>query len=307
MSRNLGFPLLILLTIGLGTLLYYNTCSSCATSSNSASDIQGISSGTPGSNSPDFSRTLTLVFPDGQVMRSGSNFIFGFSSPHFDLPIQEALNPSIVRLRTFLDKNEDYRLSIKGLSRRDESNPTAFASLGIARANQVKEYLKTKDFNTPQIALDGQQVNDSLDISYGKINGPVEWKIERIPAETESMLNESIQEPLVINFDTEGRGIQLSSTQKNQFTALFAYLDWNEEALLEVTGHSADTGSDEDSFRMGMKRADVVRKFFRDNGVPDNRMKSGSAGHNQSVASNRTTEGRKQNNRVVVQITLEKP
>ncbi len=306
MSRNLGFPLLILLTIGLGTLLYYNTCSSCATSSSSASDIQGISSATTGSNSPDFSRTLALVFPDGQVMRSGSNFIFGFSSPHFDLPIQQALNPSIVRLRTFLDDNKDYRLSIQGLSRADESNPTAFSSLGIARANQVKEYLKTKDFRTAQIRLDGLQVNDSLDISYGKINGPVEWKIERIPPEMASQLEESIQDPLVINFETEGAGIQLNQLQKNQFTALFAYLDWTEEAQLEITGHSADTGSDEDSFRMGMKRADVVRKFFRENGVPDNRMKSGSAGHNQAVASNRTTEGRMQNNRVVVQIILEK-
>ncbi|PQJ16348.1 OmpA family protein [Aureicoccus marinus] len=306
MSRNLGFPLLILLTIGLGTLLYYNTCSSCATSSTSTSVIQGINPRTDGSNSLVFSRTLALVFPDGQVIRSGSNFIFGFSSPHFDLPVQEALNPSIVGLRTFLDENENYRLSITGLSRADESNPTAFSSLGIARANQVKEYLKTKDFRTAQITLEGLQANDSLDISYGKINGPVEWKIERIPPDMAGELEESVQDSLVINFETEGAGIQLNEDQKNQFTAFYAYLDWTQEAKLEITGHSADTGSDKDSFRMGMKRADVVRKFFRENGVPDNRMKSGSAGHNQAVASNRTTEGRMQNNRVVVQIILEK-
>ena len=180
MSRNLGFPLLILLTISLGTLLYYNSCSTCTTSKTLSVNNQGINSNIATGRQGEFSHDLQLVFPDGEVLNTRANFVFGFSSPGFDLPIDQQINPAILGLREFLDKNPGQRLHIQGYFRPDESNPTAFANLGIARANQIKKYLLNQEIPSRQTRLGGELM-DSLKLSFGKIWGPITWRLEKIP------------------------------------------------------------------------------------------------------------------------------
>jgi outer membrane protein OmpA-like peptidoglycan-associated protein len=305
MSRNLGFPLLILLTIGLGTLLYYYSCSSCSTSASYNAANQVITSPSVPTRTAEFDRILELVYPNGEVSRTASNFVFGFSSPHFDLPIHQDINPVILQLRTFLDQNPDKHLLISGYYRADESNPSGYSNLGIARANQIKEYLKTQEFSTQQLRLKGL-VSDSLGLSYGKIWGPISWRIEReqksLPARMDSVRQRFQTNPIVLEFDTERSGQQWSAQQKADFTLLASYLDWDPTAIVEVIGHSEDTGSDEESYRMGMKRAEFVRRHLIDNAIPKNRITTQSAGHNQPIASNRTTEGRNRNKRVVIKL-----
>ena len=90
----------------------------------------------------DFTYVLELVYPDGEVSRTASNFVFGYSSPHFDLPIHQDIHPSISGLRTFLDAHPENQLFIEGFFRDDETNKSSYSNLGVARANQIKEDLK---------------------------------------------------------------------------------------------------------------------------------------------------------------------
>lgn len=305
MSRNLGFPLLILLTIGLGTLLYYYNCSSCSASAGSGPVNQTIISPSAPTRTGEFAHVLELVYPDGEVSRTSSNFVFGYSSPHFDLPIHQDIHPSISGLRTFLDEHPENQLFIEGYFREDETNKSSYTNLGIARANQIKEYLKTQEISSKQIRLGGR-ISDSLGLYYGKIWGPIAWRIERTQngqtARMDSLRQHFENNPIILQFDTERSGDQWSDEQKKAFTLLASYLDWDSSAVLQVTGHSDDTGSDEESYRMGMKRAEFVRRQLQENAIPNNRITTQSAGHNQPVASNRTTEGRNRNKRVVIKL-----
>ena len=305
MSRNLGFPLLILLTISMGTLLYFNTCSVCAVSDTLSSNNQRVTISTLGNSPDNFTHELQLVFPNGEVSNSRANFVFGFSSPGFDLPIDENINPVILEMRKFLAENPDQRVHIQGYFRPDESNPTAFSNLGLARANQIKKYLFKQEIPSHQTRLSGQLM-DSLNLSFGKIWGAVTWRLEKIPADIglkmDSIQNTYRNSALVIPFDNERQGLQLTHQHKESFTQLMAYLDWNEEAILEIVGHSDDTGSDEESNRLGLKRAEAIKRYLMENGISSSRINTFSAGHSQPMATNRTIEGRNLNKRVEIKL-----
>jgi outer membrane protein OmpA-like peptidoglycan-associated protein len=74
----------------------------------------------------------------------------------------------------------------------------------------------------------------------------------------------------------------------------------NRNVYLEIQGHTDSTGSDAANQRMGQERAEAVRLFMNQHGVPLNRMSTISYGKQDPVASNKTRAGRAQNRRVVL-------
>ncbi len=74
----------------------------------------------------------------------------------------------------------------------------------------------------------------------------------------------------------------------------------NKNVYLEIQGHTDSTGSKAANVRLGEARAEAVRLFMNQQGVPLNRVATISYGDNSPVASNATRAGRAQNRRVVV-------
>jgi len=74
----------------------------------------------------------------------------------------------------------------------------------------------------------------------------------------------------------------------------------NRNVYLEIQGHTDSTGSDGSNQRLGEERAEAVRLFMNQHGVPLNRMSTISYGKQDPVASNKTRAGRAQNRRVVL-------
>lgn len=74
----------------------------------------------------------------------------------------------------------------------------------------------------------------------------------------------------------------------------------NKSVYLEIQGHTDNSGSKDTNMRLGEQRAEAVRLFFNQQGVPLNRMATISYGDTSPVAPNNTREGRAQNRRVVV-------
>lgn len=74
----------------------------------------------------------------------------------------------------------------------------------------------------------------------------------------------------------------------------------NKNVYLEIQGHTDDTGSKLSNVRLGEERAEAVRLFMNQQGVALNRMSTISYGAQAPVASNKTSDGRAQNRRVVV-------
>ena len=74
----------------------------------------------------------------------------------------------------------------------------------------------------------------------------------------------------------------------------------NKNVYLEIQGHTDATGSKPGNMQLGEARAEAVRRFMNQQGVPLNRMSAISYGDETPVAPNNTRAGRAQNRRVVV-------
>jgi outer membrane protein OmpA-like peptidoglycan-associated protein len=74
----------------------------------------------------------------------------------------------------------------------------------------------------------------------------------------------------------------------------------NRNVYLEIQGHTDARGSDTLNQRLGDQRAEAVRLFMNQHGVPLNRMATISYGKKDPVADNKTRTGRAQNRRVVL-------
>lgn len=70
------------------------------------------------------------------------------------------------------------------------------------------------------------------------------------------------------------------------------------EAVIEVQGHTDNTGSAATNTRLSQRRAETVAKFLAQRGVAANRLRAVGYGPARPVASNKTAEGRALNRRV---------
>jgi peptidoglycan-associated lipoprotein len=74
----------------------------------------------------------------------------------------------------------------------------------------------------------------------------------------------------------------------------------NRNVYLEIQGHTDAKGPDPLNEQLGEKRAEAVRLFMNQHGVPLNRMATISYGKQDPVADNKTRQGRAENRRVVL-------
>jgi outer membrane protein OmpA-like peptidoglycan-associated protein len=96
-------------------------------------------------------------------------------------------------------------------------------------------------------------------------------------------------------------GSQLSTEAQSRLQDLAQKLkSENKNVYLEIQGHTDTTGNKPINMRLGEERAEAVRLFMNQQGVPLNRMATISYGDTSPVAPNNTRVGRAQNRRVVV-------
>jgi outer membrane protein OmpA-like peptidoglycan-associated protein len=69
---------------------------------------------------------------------------------------------------------------------------------------------------------------------------------------------------------------------------------------LQIEGHTDSVGGDEFNQQLSERRADSVRDFLAENGVPGTSITARGFGKTQPVASNDTAEGRQRNRRVEI-------
>jgi outer membrane protein OmpA-like peptidoglycan-associated protein len=74
----------------------------------------------------------------------------------------------------------------------------------------------------------------------------------------------------------------------------------NRNVYLEIQGHTDSVGSDAVNQKLGEERAEAVRLFLNEQGVPLNRMNTISYGEKDPAAKGKTRAARAQNRRVVL-------
>ncbi|MBW8372292.1 MAG: OmpA family protein [Thiobacillus sp.] len=73
--------------------------------------------------------------------------------------------------------------------------------------------------------------------------------------------------------------------------------EWG-DVKVEIAGHTDSVGTDEYNMGLSLRRAESVRTYLVDKGIPADRLTIRGYGESQPVADNATAEGRFQNRRV---------
>jgi OmpA-OmpF porin, OOP family len=113
-------------------------------------------------------------------------------------------------------------------------------------------------------------------------------------------------------FERALQGIQFETgkdvIRKNSYGILdevFVVMRENPEYSLSIFGHTDNTGADDMNMTLSQKRADAVKKYLVDKGVPENRIVEVKGfGETMPVATNDTAEGRTQNRRVEFKVVF---
>jgi len=74
----------------------------------------------------------------------------------------------------------------------------------------------------------------------------------------------------------------------------------NKNVYIEIQGHTDSNGAPEYNMKLGELRADAVRQYLSENGIPLHRISTISYGETRPLADNKTKAGRSANRRVVI-------
>ena len=128
-----------------------------------------------------------------------------------------------------------------------------------------------------------------------------EEKIARIPGTSVERLDENT---LLVRFDSDVlfsvNSSELSGQSRDTLSNAASVIREYDKTAVVVQGHTDSTGSEEHNQKLSVRRAESVVRYFRQQGVPDQRLIATGYGESMPVASNETEAGRSKNRRVTV-------
>lgn len=91
---------------------------------------------------------------------------------------------------------------------------------------------------------------------------------------------------------------ELRNESSPELDRIVATLNDNPKMIIELGGHTDNTGSNELNLKLSQDRADAVREYLIGKGIEPDRVASKGYGESKPVATNDTEEGKQQNRRV---------
>jgi outer membrane protein OmpA-like peptidoglycan-associated protein len=170
----------------------------------------------------------------------------------------------------------------------DISNPKDSDGDGIIDALDNNNSPKVDviiDKNTPP--LEDKRTNDT----------PAADEVTVETVATENATTSSIQGGRLY-FPFSSADPKLSRSAKNYFSKVANWLKESPENHVVLTGHTDNIGANAINYRLGLKRAEIIKEMLIQQGAPKAQVNAKSKGESKPIASNRTKKGRKRNRRV---------
>jgi outer membrane protein OmpA-like peptidoglycan-associated protein len=167
----------------------------------------------------------------------------------------------------------------------------------------TKDYVNQQVAGVDQKATAGQSRLDQHDARLAGLDKTSREAMERAQA-AGKLAEGKFLYAVVLSDDGvkfAARSAELSPEAQTRLTAFVQKLKTeNKNVFLEIQGHTDSKGSPAANMALGEQRAEAVRRFLYQQGVPLNRMSTISYGGASPAAPNDTPAGRAQNRRVVL-------
>ena len=152
---------------------------------------------------------------------------------------------------------------------------TAQSSANAAAAAAKAADTKAAEVGTRVQAVEAAAKRLLLEVTLSEDQGNFEFGKSELPEQAKARLDE------VLN--------RLKADPKSVF--------------IEVEGHTDDRGAESDNVKLGLERAEAVKRYVYENHkIPLHRVSVISFGEEKPVASNKNKEGRAQNRRVIIRV-----
>jgi outer membrane protein OmpA-like peptidoglycan-associated protein len=159
---------------------------------------------------------------------------------------------------------------------------------------------------------DGDEVNKiktdpvKIDTDSGGVNDGAEVKSKTNPLDskddvakpTTTIILEKGKKVILRGVNFETNKATLTSTSEQILEEAFDALVANPDIQVEISGHTDSVGSDENNQALSLSRAQAVRNWLVQRGIPGNRMKTTGKGEKEPIATNDTAAGRTENRRI---------
>lgn len=305
MSKKALYLLGIALVIILGTILYIKFCCNCDAAQPNAAVKKTPSTVMKNDNFVPF-------IINGSRFEYQTNDNFKFLKNNFVLiqPISDSISIGVEKLKAFLVSNPKQKVTITGYATSDETNTTKFENLGLARANDVKNYFVSKGLASSQLDTKGEIIN-SWKTNADTLIGPVEYEFATIDitsADTTSTdewsaLKEKINaNPLIFHFNTNKSSFDLNEEEQQKVADITKYLKNVKNTSVLIVGHSDNVGNRDLNIDLAQKRADFSKNYLIKNGIEASRIETESKGPDEPIGDNTTAEGKASNRRTVITI-----
>ena len=146
MSKKTIYLLGILLTIIVGTFLYWKFC--CSISHGEKEEKTNKTVIVPEQKKASLTPFGIKEVNDKLLLKMGENFNFTKSNFVISDNLSQDVDDGVLKIKEYLDADGQKRFNIIGYYTSDEENNSAYPNLGLARANSVKNYMASKGIST---------------------------------------------------------------------------------------------------------------------------------------------------------------
>lgn len=167
----------------------------------------------------------------------------------------------------------------------------------------------TKGFVREEVAVVGARTDvvsgrvDTVETHVAAVEGTAKDALDRATAAGKLAEGKFLYSE-VLSDDSMKFGVSKAGLSAETQSRLDAFAEKlktdNRNVYVEVQGHTDATGSKDTNYRLGEQRAENVRRYLNQHGVPLNRISTISYGADSPAASNTDRAGRQANRRVVL-------
>jgi flagellar motor protein MotB len=200
-------------------------------------------------------------------------------------------------ITSYLKNHYDNKLIITGLYS-DKENVTK-KNIGLLRAKEIAAYFQNSQIDAYQLKI-YSEFHDNLFKSNNNTSG-ITLKINSISTKTSDSITKKISNKRIY-VDFENNQLIENMPLEKYVKLLKQYLKKHPHKTIYITGHTDNNGYYQNNLIIGLNRANLVKNYFKINGIENANIITSSKGESEPIADKNTLDGKAKNRRIEIKI-----